>query len=184
MANERPTRWQKAKDDWPGFEWRNLRVGVVGIALAVIALAVLGRPGKAVTEVLIVGGAGLLAAILYPLGQLAWAWLQAPMRLLTADVVAIRERLEQGAPAEPARPLNVRLRLLNFARQGRELLDYDPISGADFGAWSEAAGAFMAEHAEADAEEFLGGLPSTYDTIALRISVLEKAARRFPLPGA
>lgn len=194
MAIERPTRWQKAREDWPGFEWRDLGIGVVAIVLAVLALLVLGRPGGAVPEVLIVGGAGLLAAILYPLAQLVWAWLQAPMRLLTDDVVAIRERLEQGPPGEPVRPVNVRWTLLDLARQGSELLDY--YSGPpteETKAWTAAAGAFLGEHGEpADAEKFLRGRevegaevgsPLSTEMIAMRVRVLEGAADRLPAPG-
>jgi hypothetical protein len=102
----RLTRWQKAREDWPGFQRRDLAVGVIGIVLAVVLLVVFGRPGDAVKEALIVGGAGLAAIVLYPLGQLAWAWLKVPMRLLTADVIAILERVEAmpvGSPgSEPA----------------------------------------------------------------------------------
>jgi hypothetical protein len=122
MAAQRPTRWQKARLDWPGFQWRDLRVGVIGILLAIVILLALGRPGGAVVEVAVVGAAGLAAAVFYAVGQFVWAWLQAPMRLLSADVIAIRERLEATpASVQSEGTLNVRLTLLNAIRVGKAL---------------------------------------------------------------
>src|SRR4051812_798992 len=95
MAGERLTRWEKAKQDWPGFHlWPDFGLGAFGGVLGVGVLAALGFPWETILEVIVVAATAALAAVLYRIGQLAWAWLQAPMRLLTADVVAIREKLD------------------------------------------------------------------------------------------
>jgi hypothetical protein len=178
---ERPTRWQKTRADWPGFRWQDLVVGVVGLALAVAGLVLFGRPGGAVTEVLIVGGAAILAAILYPLGQLVWAWLQAPMRLLTEDVIAIRERVEAmpvtSAPAGP--PFNMRLSLLNSIRLGKELRQRARGGGMTQKAheeWVTPVVQLLHEHAEQeDAELFL-----QQRSLAEQLQALERLLEKHP----
>jgi hypothetical protein len=156
----RPTRWQKARNDWPGFQWADSAIAGVGLGLAVVVLAILGFPGETVVEVVVVAGAGIAAAVLYALGQLVWAWLQAPMRLLTADVIAIRERVEAmpGAPTpqpEPAPP-NVRLNLLNFIRLGRRHLN-DPtrplIGDVELEKWTQKVIVFLNEYVSGEAAE-------------------------------
>jgi hypothetical protein len=76
-ADERPTRWKKARKDWPGFQWRDLWLAAFGLVVAVGVLALLNFPGKIVAEVAIVAGSSVLATLIYALGQLVWAWLQA-----------------------------------------------------------------------------------------------------------
>lgn len=101
-------------------------VGVVGGVVAVVVLLVLGSPGEAVGGVAIVAAAGVAAVVLYAGAELFWAWLQAPMRLLTTDVLAIRERLESlevspPAPTEP--PFDMRYSRLNSIRLGKKLVE-------------------------------------------------------------
>jgi hypothetical protein len=150
---DRPTRWRKARTDWPGFQWRDLAVAGLGLALAVAVLAITGFSGKTMVEVAIVAGTGAVAATLYAMGQLAWAWLQAPMRLLTEDVIAIRNRLEV-MPRSELVPLSPHIALLNFIRLGKEHLEHDQDAAMD--AWTEDVLAFLNEHMEAsEAETFL-----------------------------
>jgi hypothetical protein len=99
MDAQRPTRWQKARWDWPGYRWRDLTVGVIVILLTAALLLVLSRPLLVVEELLIVVGAGLAAAVLYPLLQLAWAWLWAPLRLLADDARALNACLDRAITA-------------------------------------------------------------------------------------
>jgi hypothetical protein len=176
----RPTRWQKARQDWPGFQRRDLVVGAIALVLAVVGLVVFGRPGEAVAELLIVGGAGLLATILYPLGQLVWAWLQAPMRLLTADVVAIRERVE-AAPVTSApagAPFNMRLSLLNSIRLGEELRQHARGGGLtrnEHEGWVTPVVQLIHEHAEPeDAELFL-----RQRSLAEQLQALERLLEKY-----
>src|ERR1700735_3853391 len=118
------TRWDKAYGDWPGFRWGDAWVAAVGLVLAVGVLATLGFPGKALEEVVVVALAGAAAALLFQATQLFSAWLQAPMRLLTGEVIAIRDRLDAMQVAVPdaaaSKPPNVRLTLLNFIPIGRQ----------------------------------------------------------------
>lgn len=181
MENMRPTRWQKARADWPGFQLRDIGGGAIGLALAVVGLVVFGRPGEAVTEVLIVGGAAILAAVLYALGQLVWAWLQAPMRLLTADVIAIRECVEAApatsAPAGP--PFNMRLSLLNSTRLGEELRQHARSGGMtrkSHEEWVTPVVQLLHEHAaQEDAELFL-----RQRSLNEQLQVLEQLLGKYP----
>lgn len=150
---DRPTRWQKTRTDWPGFQWRDLAVAGVGLGLAVTVLAITGFSGETIVEVAIVAGTGAAAATLYSLGQLAWAWLGAPMRLLTDDVIAIRRRLE-ATPRPELVPLSPRITLLNFIRLGKEHLERNEDAAMEV--WTEDVLAFLNEHMEAsEAETFL-----------------------------
>jgi hypothetical protein len=109
--------------DWPRPEWRDLIRAVLGVVIAVVVLAILGFPGEILAEVAIVGGSGIALLILPSAGQLWWAWFKAPMRLLTAEVHAIRDRQEPSEPAphvEP--PLSPTLVMRNQIRYGNELL--------------------------------------------------------------
>ncbi len=115
--NERPTRWQKARADWPGV--RAKREAFLGVVTAVAAAAVQALVGSGgAVDTLIAAGVGAVAAIVVaPLAELAWCWLRAPMRLLTEDVIAIRKRVEQlpdQVPADPTeKSVNVRLALID-----------------------------------------------------------------------
>lgn len=118
-------------EDWPRPQWRDLIRAVLGVAIAVVVLAVFGFPGEVLAEVGIVGGSAIALLILPSAGQLWWAWFKAPTRLLTSDVRAltddlraIREKLEGlSLPAEEHRdPTTTTLVLRNQVRLGRELL--------------------------------------------------------------
>jgi hypothetical protein len=151
---KRPTRWQKAQADWPGFQRRDLWIAVIGLGVSVGVLALLGFPGEAMIEVAIVAGSGALAAILYALGQLVWAWLQAPMRLLTDDMVAIRHQLE-STHAATEKPISVRLLLLNSIRRGEQLMEV-PHTRVGWEHWLIPVERLLTKRAEqADAELFL-----------------------------
>lgn len=182
MEKTRPTRWQKARDDWSGFQGRDLWVAAVGLAVAVGVLALLDFPGKVVAEVAIVAGSGILATVLYVLGQLVWAWLQAPMRLLTEDVIAIRERLERNPltpppPAEP--PFNMRLSVLNSIRLGEELRRRARGGSMTWQAheeWVTPVVQLLHEHAEQeDAELFL-----RQRSLAEQLQTLEQLLEKYP----
>jgi hypothetical protein len=121
---DRPTRWKRTMKDWPRPQWRDLIRGVLGVGVSLLILAVLGFPGETLVEVGVVGGSAIALLILPSAAQLWWAWFKAPMRLLTDDVRAIREKVESvAAPAEErGEPLPPTVRLWNQARLGRELL--------------------------------------------------------------
>jgi hypothetical protein len=184
---ERPTRWQKARDEWRGFQWRDLFVGLAGIVLAIVVLAATGRPVASLVEVAVIGGCGIAAAVFYAVGQLVWAWLQAPMRLLTADVIAIRERLEASpirpSPSAPAPP-NVRLTLLNYIRIGKSNLDNTlaALGGVDpaWESWTQEVLTFLNEHVSATvAEGFLTATDETGASAVLeRIEYLEDVVNK------
>ena len=179
MAKKRPTRWQKAKQDWPGFQWQDLAVALVALVLAVVVLAVLGFPGKIVAEVSIVAGAGVAAALVRALGQLVWAWLQAPMRLLTKDVVAIRDRVE-AIPTTPlpppGPPFDMRYSLLNSIRLGQQLTMMHSGPGIrELEGWVTPVVALLTEHADrADAERFL-----RRDNLPAQLEVLNELLKKY-----
>ena len=97
---------------------------LAGAVLGVIAMAILGFPGDALLGVAIPAAAAVVVWLLFYGIPLWWAWFKAPMRLLTDDVLAIREKLEDmSAPAEePREPMTTTLTLRNQVRLGRELL--------------------------------------------------------------
>lgn len=128
----RPTRWEKAKNDWPGLRGkRELASVFFGGLLAAFALLLVSAPEAALQQVIVVLVAGAVAAILLPAFELYWAWLQAPMRLLTEDVTAVRHEIAalprvassgSAPPTAPAKPkIDVELTLRNFLRVGEEL---------------------------------------------------------------
>ena len=110
MGEERPTRWQKAKHDWPGVRGkRELASAVLGGLLAALALLLVNAPEAAVQQVIVVLAAAVGAAVLVPAAELYWSWLQAPMRLLTEDVAAVRRDIAAYLPhRQPRRRLSVR----------------------------------------------------------------------------
>jgi hypothetical protein len=158
--------------------------------MAVAVLAILGFPEKVVIEVAIVAGAGIAAALLYPLGQLVWAWLQAPMRLLTEDVMAVREGLEtlgdqinaiQGqvaaiAPQPPLRPpVNLRLSLLNSIRLGEMLMKQGWITPKEHEAWATPVIGLLTEQADPDdAARFL-----KQQSLREQLTVLEQLVEEY-----
>jgi hypothetical protein len=144
----------------------------------------------------------LTAAILLPLVELGWAWLQAPMRMLTEDVIAlrgdvigIRERVAQlqqppvALPEKEAKP-DVRLTLLNEVRRGRAIAD-DPLwkfSGREpheAGEWTERLTQFLNEHAHDSVEGFLRITGDTATTaFNRRVKFVERVAESLPTDTA
>jgi hypothetical protein len=183
MPEPRPTAWQYAKKGWRGFRWRDRALinGVVGGALAIVALDIAGLPREALTTVIVVVVSAVGAAILVPLAELGWAFVAAPMRLLTADVIAIRERLEAAPPASaPPPPPNVRLWLLEHVRKGEALLHYHSApSTKDAEDWAAEASAFLRENCNvADAERFLTR-PRGPNTLEQQVTILHEIANEW-----
>jgi hypothetical protein len=73
------------------------------------------------TAAVTAGVAFAVAVVLYPLSQLSYAWLQGPMRLLTADVIAIRERVDAiGTSPIGAQETELRQEAADAARLAQE----------------------------------------------------------------
>jgi hypothetical protein len=157
VPEPRPTRWQKALQDWhrPGIRREFFR-GAVGAVVSVIVLLAAGFGHDAAVVTITVICSALATAVLIPAGQFALLWLQAPMRLLTEDVIAIRERLDTEtakAGGSVSRP-SVRLTLLNFVAMARPSVSSH--RGGEHEAWISEVSQFLAEHCEPrDAESFL-----------------------------
>jgi len=180
MPEPRPTAWQYAKKGWRGFRWRDRALinGVVGGALAIVALDIAGLPREALTTVIVVVASAVGAAILIPLAELGWAFVAAPMRLLTADVIAIRERLEAAPPASASPPPpNVRLWLLEHVRRGQRLLNrHSGPPTKDAEEWASQASAFLRENCNVvDAERFLSR-PRGPNTLEQQVTILHEIA--------
>src|SRR5271163_3481027 len=86
------------------------------------ALLALGSEGGAIDTLIALGVSFLMVFVVRPGVALGWNYLQAPMRALTDDVQAIRDRLE-ATPPLPHAPTgtDIRLGILDHARKGREL---------------------------------------------------------------
>ncbi|MGA2928449.1 MAG: hypothetical protein ABSG43_21140 [Solirubrobacteraceae bacterium] len=139
----RLTRWQKARKDWLGFQWRDLIPSAIGLGIAILVLEESNFSGSTVAEVGIVGACAIAAGLLYAVAQLAWAWRQAPMRLLTEDVVAIRKTLE----ARPSQtPISLPRAVNDYIRRGRSLLMMPEFSEQDALSWANAIGSTLSEH--------------------------------------
>jgi hypothetical protein len=131
--------------------------------------------------VIVVVASAVGAAILVPLAELGWAFVAAPMRLLTADVIAIRERLEAAAPASaPPPPPDVRLWLLEHVRKGQGLLNcHSGPPTKDAEDWAEQASAFLRENCNAvDAERFLTR-PRGSNTLEQQVTILHEIANEW-----
>lgn len=83
-------RWERARADWHGFPVRDILVGAGALALALIMLALLGLNAL---EAVIVGCAGLVVLGLYPVGLFAWAWFNAPLRLVEDEVASLSKNV-------------------------------------------------------------------------------------------
>lgn len=187
MPNSRPTRWQEARRDWPGFQWRDLIPGAIGLGIAIFVLEESKFPGSTVAEVGIVGACAIAAGVLYAVAQLVWAWLQAPMRLLTEDVIAIRERVEQLQPQSAALPakqrVNVRLKLIELQQEGESITRSRTTMTAVYAEeWSQAVFEFLSEHLPgADAERFLAaGTGNPVTRLVDRLGVLNEVIQMTP----
>lgn len=185
MANSRSTRWQRARSDWSGVRAkREALLALVGGVITAAVLALVGSAGA--VDTLIAAGVGaLVAVVLFPLAELGWCWLQAPMRLLTEDVIAIRERLE-AEPAKPAapveRPPNIRLSLLNFARMGEEAAYPISVQPVVVTTWTNEVVQFMNEHTKSEDVERVMGTGSGEGprvTLIRRAELLRELAERY-----
>jgi hypothetical protein len=154
-----------------------------------LGLLAAGFSHDAIITLITIGGSALGAAFLVPVGELGWAWLQAPMRMLTEDVVAIRSRLEGQSggyvPAPPMilpKPASVRLALLDFARKGEDILRLGTVQAGVLASWTDTVVAFLAEYAaQEQTESFLAAsdLRSARATCAQRVLVLQDIAKTF-----
>lgn len=92
MESHRLTRREKARSDWPGVRFRRELLSVALVApLSLSALVVFGSKEGAVDYLIGVGVAVVLTLFLAPLAEFGWCYFKAPSRLLTDDVIAIRE---------------------------------------------------------------------------------------------
>jgi hypothetical protein len=188
----RPTRWQKARTDWSGIRAkREVLVGLVGgIATAGVQVLV-GSPGA--VDTLITAGVGaLVTVVVFPLGELGLRWLQAPMRLLTDDVVAIRSRLDSldiGAaqPRPRAAALSPRLAAINHKRVGDELVGDAArykleIGEANAQRWTNAVIDFLSEHSSPGSVELFmtAGSGSNSERMDARLQFLANLIERWP----
>jgi hypothetical protein len=181
MEGEQPTRWEAARAEWRGLRWgREGKLGVAGGLVAGLVLLVLGFPGAALVDVIVVLASAITAAILVPLSELAWAWHEAPMRMLNANVGAIRTLLEtQGsqsgssAPQLPAlQAISIRLGLMDLARKGDEILGYQAIPTKYFTDWANEVVKFMTVYATRDHTEEILLIPGNG-----RAQLAERVAR-------
>jgi hypothetical protein len=141
----RPTRWQRAWKDWPKIQWRDLILSAFGLGIAILVLEESNFSGSTVAEVGIVAGSAIAAGVLYALAQLVWAWLQAPMRLLTDDVVAIREKLEA---APPQTPIRLPRAINDSVRKGHALLRKSEFSEQDAFDWANEIASILNEYGD------------------------------------
>ena len=184
MPPERPTRWEKAKRDTTF--WRPKREAVVGAVAVLFTAVVLWYFGYAegIVEYLIPVAVGaLVAVVVAPLAELAWNWLQAPMRLVADDVVAIRARLD-SAPidAEPRKPpVNPRVTLFELHAQGAAFRNRPLKSGAFDDWFKQVTRALAEEVSSAAAEEFLRATNDAgFASLNARLDALEAIAERQP----
>ncbi|PZR67316.1 MAG: hypothetical protein DLM63_06690 [Solirubrobacterales bacterium] len=147
--------------------------------MSVVVLLAAGFPHDAVVVGITIGGAALAAAVIVPAVELWWCWLQAPMRLLTEDVIAIRERVEQLPDQAPAKPteksVNVRLALIN---QKQVMLAAGAEGAADQIAytWGRDIATLLTEHGTpSEAERFMtAGTGTNLDRLSARLAVLDE----------
>jgi len=111
--------------------------------VAAVVLYWTGSVGGAVEQALVVFVSAVVAVVAVPSVQFVWNWTQAPMRLLTDDVVAIRARLDEQRPEatgrlSPETEMQVRQaatliqgELENTAATLRRVLDQGAFTGKD-----------------------------------------------------
>jgi hypothetical protein len=173
--------------DRPRFKQkREVAIGALAAAITAIVFWASDFPGEALLELAIGAGAAIAAPLLYTVAQFGYAWLQAPMRLLTDDVLAIKETLERrpvspsAVPSSPARPANVPFDLRDLARKGEEMLDRP--SGflqTQLDSWTSEAGELMRAHATADEiEDFMRVRGDAANTVRERVRVLKRVVYR------
>ena len=100
-ASSRPTRWQKARADTKFFRWkREAAIGAAAAPLSFVLLQLIGSKDGATDELVVVGASVVVVLVMLPLTELAYNWLQAPIRMLSDDVLAIRHDLSGRYSAE------------------------------------------------------------------------------------
>jgi hypothetical protein len=158
-------------------------VGIAAVPLTAVALWYFGYAEGIVEYLIPVAVAVVLTVGIAPVVELGWNWLQAPMRLLTEDVVAIRAQLERvpGAP-EPSRSVGARVALFNLHHRGLSLLDDPVLRGSIIEEFTErVAGALAQQVSDEAAEEFLRASDEAGRVgLALRLEALEAIAERQP----
>jgi hypothetical protein len=155
VDGKRQTRWERAKADRPKVGVRRELASLfVGGAVSVLVLLIAGFNHDAGITAITIGGSAIAAAVIVPASELAWAWLQAPMRALTDDVLSIRQLLEAN-PLTAEAP-TVRLWLLNHKRKGEAILNRQAPATTDADNWADVAAEYLMENVdEAAAERFL-----------------------------
>lgn len=177
----RLSRWEKAKADWHGVQGkRELVVAGVGAVISAVVLLVAGFPHDAVVLGVSILGSAIALAVIVPTAELYWSWLQAPMRQLTDEVVAIRERVGNSDPGATSATAGLSLShsLMNHKRVGDELVAeaaqyrLKPSDG-DAQVWTNSVIAFLGAHVSSGLDEFMmAGKGSSSDRITDRLEVL------------
>jgi hypothetical protein len=184
MAEPRPSRLQKAKRDWPGI--RSSREAIVGVITAVLAAVVelLIGSGGALDTIVVAVVAAVVAVVIVPAAQFTLLWVEAPMRLLTEDVIALRaevhalsERVSHQVSAtasvdeEPREEQlgRVRLTLLRFVQQAESIMGSGLVKRTDQQRWTEKVSDFLIAEVDPQiAEPFMQETAMTSQTAALR----------------
>jgi hypothetical protein len=184
VDRSRPTRGRKAWQDWKergGVRGkREIVVALVGAAVSAIILLAIGFPHDALIAGVTIAGSALAAAVIVPAAELYWSWLQAPMRLLTDDVVAIRDRVHsvQIGEGHPKPKLSLRLELITSREVGGELVAEaakygEKVRETDAQEWTNSVVSLLAEHSPEDIERFrTAGHGSSNDRMASKLVVL------------
>lgn len=162
----RLTRWERAKADSRGWRVasREAGAGAAGGVLAVAALFLFASKTSALQELIVVGSAILGAMVLVPAAEVAWNYIQAPLRIINDDLDAILVKLDAletkraSAPA-PKKSVSVPLTLLDFIRKGEfisEQASETYRARPEVLAWTQVVTTFLAEHvSESACEQFL-----------------------------
>jgi hypothetical protein len=160
----RLSRWEKAKADWHGVQGkRELVVAGAGAVISALVLLVAGFPHDAAVVGVSIFGSAIAPAVIVPAAELYWSWLEAPMRLFTDEVFAIRERLEQldpGVTSATRTELGLRHTLMDHKRVGDELVadaaNYGLTpSDRDAQVWTNSVIAFLGAHLVSGLDEFM-----------------------------
>ena len=92
----RPTRWQRAWADTKFFRWKKEAVaGAAAAPVSFVLLQLFGSKDGAMDELVVVCASVVAVLVMLPLTELAYNWLQAPTRMLSDDVLAIRHDLSE-----------------------------------------------------------------------------------------
>jgi hypothetical protein len=129
-------------------------------------------------DVIVVVVSAAAATVLVPLGELSWNWLQAPMRQLTVEVVAIRKALE-ATPSQT--PISLPRAINNYVRRGRTLLMMPQFSEQDASDWANEIGSILDKHGDyEDAARFslAQGEGGVHGTLKVQIAVLAEIGGR------